>query len=384
MRALTPSTEVFLDSCSNPDGQIPEPPSDYQNQTLSLVKPEGDYSGITVPYSRSYLFSRSPWEVTAFDERDVGAVGGQDIDQAYTVIVPAGHRFSLALDGITNDIDLFIYELETNDGTNFSFVDSDNNSNNGLTPHDSSQMAGESAEVVSFDATDREEDTPIFIGMDRVPTSYTQQNNTANQDDGLVAQASIRRQAEAGWITSQTPCPDVYHESTACSPDLGGAHTLYGRNFSVNSRVFVGVTEAVCAPMVPGNSQAETLEARYDHITCITPPAPYNAQETPRATLMVQTDTGSVATYPETLTYLPPRPKSSNWSRSGVPPKAIRLSRLTVPTSTVIKIGCLRWNLVPYQAEVTHIDDFGNSILVRLHLAQSALNHPRRRESNQP
>ena len=112
----------------NPDGQIPEPPSDYQNQTLSLVKPEGDYSGITVPYSRSYLFSRSPWEVTAFDERDVGAVGGQDIDQAYTVIVPAGHRFSLALDGITNDIDLFIYELETNDGTNFSFVDSDNNS----------------------------------------------------------------------------------------------------------------------------------------------------------------------------------------------------------------------------------------------------------------
>ena len=85
-------------------------------------------------------------------------------------------------------------------------------------------MAGESAEVVSFDATDREEDTPIFIGMDRVPTSYNRQNNTANQDDGLVAQGSIRRQAEAGWITSQTPCPDVYHESTACSPDLG-AHT---------------------------------------------------------------------------------------------------------------------------------------------------------------
>ena len=220
-------------------------------------------------------------------------------------------------------------------------------------------MAGESAEVVSFDATDREEDTPIFIGMDRVPTSYTQQNNTANQDDGLVAQASIRRQAEAGWITSQTPCPDVYHESTACSPDLGGAHiTLYGRNFSVNSRVFVGVTEAVCAPMVPGNSQAETLEARYDHITCITPPAPYNAQETPRATLMVQTDTGSVATYPETLTYLPPRPEIFQIGPDQGPTEG----------DTIIAINGAHFysyqNRMPevefgsYQAEVTHIDEF--------------------------
>ena len=236
-------------------------------------------------------------------------------------------------------------------------------------------MAGESAEVVSFDATDREEDTPIFIGMDRVPTSYNKQNNTANQDDGLVAQGSIRRQAEAGWITSQTPCPDVYHESTACSPDLGGAHiTLYGRNFSVNSRVFVGVTEAVCAPMVPGNSQAETLEARYDHITCITPPAPYNAQETPRATLMVQTDTGSVATYPETLTYLPPRPEIFQIGPDQGPTEG----------DTIIAINGAHFysyqNRMPevefgsYQAEVTHIDDFGNSILVRLHLAQSALN----------
>ena len=80
---------------------------------------------------------------------------------------------------------------------------------------------------------------------------------------------------------------------------------------------------------------------------------------------MVQTDTGSVATYPETLTYLPPRPEIFQIGPDQGPTEG----------DTIIAINGAHFysyqNRVPevefgsYQAEVTHIGRFGNA-LVRL------------------
>ena len=37
----------------------------------------------------------------------------QDIDAAYIVFVPEGYQFSLVFDGLSADIDLFLYELNS-------------------------------------------------------------------------------------------------------------------------------------------------------------------------------------------------------------------------------------------------------------------------------
>ena len=57
--------------------------------------------------------------------------------------------------------------------------------------------------------------------------------------------------------------------------------------------------------MRPANFESEIEEERLDQVTCITPPATFNPRENPKATIVVQNPNGSVATFPEALTYLP-------------------------------------------------------------------------------
>ena len=95
----------------HPDGAVPDGPEDYIQaefpaQTLDL------YTGAIEPLDESTLFSSAP-ALARVDEVENGTIFEQDIDAAYIVFVPEGYQFSLVFDGLSADIDLFLYELNS-------------------------------------------------------------------------------------------------------------------------------------------------------------------------------------------------------------------------------------------------------------------------------
>ena len=194
-------------------------------------------------------------------------------------------------------------------------MDSNGESEDGITPVSTSTRGGASAEVISFDATEIVgRDTLLLIGVDRVNIELEDYDAVpAGLSDGSnepTTQSAMRREPEAKSITSLSTCPSDYDERAACSPAEGGSQVVIrGRNFEDGLTVFIAGNQAVCAAMRPAKFlESEVEEERQDQVTCITPPATFNPRENPKATIVVQNPNGSVATFPEALTYLPPRP----------------------------------------------------------------------------
>ena len=297
----------------NPEGAIPQPPSSYEIPAITAATLNSEYSGEIEPLSADALFSRAPSGLGAIEEASAGKIAGYDIDTARTVLVPAGYRFSLTLDGIEDDVDLYLFELTQNE-TGYELMDSNGESEDGITPVSTSTRGGASAEVISFDATEIVgRDTLLLIGVDRVNIELEDYNAVpAGLSDGSnepTTQSAMRREPEAKSITSLSTCPSDYDERAACSPAEGGSQVVIrGRNFEDGLTVFIAGNQAVCAAMRPANFESEVEEERQDQVTCITPPATFNPRENPKATIVVQNPNGSVATFPEALTYLPPRP----------------------------------------------------------------------------
>ena len=133
--------------------------------------------------------------------------------------MPAGYRFSLTLDGIEDDVDLYLFELTQNE-TGYELMDSNGESEDGITPVSTSTRGGASAEVISFDATEIVgRDTLLLIGVDRVNIELEDYNAVpAGLSDGSnepATQSAMRREPEAKSITSLSTCPSDYDERAA-------------------------------------------------------------------------------------------------------------------------------------------------------------------------
>ena len=94
----------------NPDGAVPDGPEDYIQaefpaQTLDL------YTGAIEPLNEITLFSSAP-ALARVDEVENGTIFEQDSMRPISSLCE-GYQFSLVFDGLSADIDLFLYELNS-------------------------------------------------------------------------------------------------------------------------------------------------------------------------------------------------------------------------------------------------------------------------------
>ena len=194
----------------NPEGAIPQPPSSYEIPPVTAESLNSEYTGTIEPLSADALFSRAPSGLGTIEEAASGKIAGYDIDTARTVLVPAGYRFSLTLDGIEDDVDLYLFEVMQSE-TGFEAPDANRDTSDGVTPVGTSTRGGASAEVIGFDATEIVgRDTLLLIGVDRVnielgdydavPTGLSDGSNEP------TTQSAMRREPEArGDIAEYLP-----------------------------------------------------------------------------------------------------------------------------------------------------------------------------------
>ncbi|MBT6434480.1 MAG: hypothetical protein HOK28_15380, partial [Deltaproteobacteria bacterium] len=353
----------------NPEGAVPQPPSSY-----AIPDPEGlvidTYDGPISSYRASKLFSREPDDAGAVDEHKKadgvtdGLIGGQDVDEAYLVVVPPGYRFSLTLDGLNNDVDLFLFKANPtfdDDGVMTALdpvtFESDESLDcaTGLTiaPVDCSANSGVSAEAVAFDGTqERDDSTYLVIALDRPELPQGQEEVVAPENPGAATQdttqepsvqAAMYSLPEIDFVESSTDCPDDGYGESACTEANGGSNvTILGVNFEVGLTVQVTWTDqitgsdetqlAVCSNPEKGASVdrpvfdengAPSLDPEgvplvqtiiVDRVVCVSPPAAMSPQLAPKANLVLRNPNGAVATRPQALTYLPPPPDVENVS----------------------------------------------------------------------
>lgn len=306
----------------NPEGAVPQAPPDYSIPLPAAGTPIGGYRGVVTGYPVDSLFSRAP-TITTVAEVDAGGIGAIDIDAAYIVAVLPRHRFALTLDGLLQDVDVHLFEL---DPTN-SFAPV------GVVPLQSSVHAGLSAEAVEFDNTGNKTSTVLLmIAFDGVVVDQSpagQDLATALQHEpprGIrgttqtalfsvpeflppcpLNDAGVADPGCVGPITSVTPCPAFYGHALACGDALGSTQvTLRGRNFKGGLAVRVGSSPAVCTP-VTLVAAAGGL-AGYEQVTCLAPPAVGDSTVQPNVTVVLTNPDGQAATLAEGFTYLPPAP----------------------------------------------------------------------------
>ena len=285
----------------NPDGAVPDGPEDYvqadfTGQTLDL------YTGEVVALDPSTLFSSAP-ALARVDEVDNGTIFEQDIDAAYIVSVPEGYQFSLVFDGLSADIDLYLYKL--NEAYEIQ----------GRDPIDISQNTGLGSESVSFPGTN-EGDINLVLGIDRV-TDPASPNDVAKVESGdanptmyaglviypefLAACGEDAAEDCLDPIVASGSCPDTYSASVACGPaGAPGSLILRGKHFLAGAQVEVGGVAATC-------SSVEAFDA-YDQLRCTVPVLDEVSDEGATVSISLRNPDGQFATFVDGFTYLPPSP----------------------------------------------------------------------------
>ena len=374
VNSITKKSEVrhalMMRLIGNPEGAVPQPPASY-----SIPDPSDDltidtYDGPIKSYKVSKLFSREPDEADSIEEHKKadgetdGMIGGQDVDEAYLVVVPPGYRFSLTLDGLNNDVDLFLFKANPTfdaDGvmTALDPVAFESETTLGcaagltITPVDCSTNSGVSAEAVAFDGTqERDDSTYLVIALDRPTLPPGQEDaleetpaGAATEDDTQEpsVQAAMYSLPEIDFVESSSACPDDGYGESACTEANGGSNvTILGVNFEVGLTVQVTWTDqvtgsdetqlAVCSNPEKGASVDRPVLDEdgkpsltpegvpvvqtiiRDRVVCVSPPAGMSPQLAPKANLVLRNPNGAVATRPQALTYLPPPPEVDNVS----------------------------------------------------------------------
>ncbi len=303
----------------NPEGAVPQAPSDYIVPMPPEGTPIGNYTGVLTAYPADSLFSRAP-NITRIDEVDAGGIGDIDIDAAYMVAVLPRHRFAATLDGLVSDVDLHLFEVDAENG----FVPLTQ------TPIASSVHAGLSSEAVEFDNTGNKTSTVVlllaFDGVGEVPGLPAPNGNNALSDSGTgtsgITQTAlfsvpeflppcipdIDGVVEPGCqnpISSVTSCPAFYGQALACGKaERTTQIVLRGRNFKQGLGLRIGSGPAIC-------TSVETIgdaEQGYEQITCLAPPAADDITGEPNAPVILTNPDGQAATLPDGFTYLPPSP----------------------------------------------------------------------------
>ncbi|MBT5753306.1 MAG: hypothetical protein HOI33_11460, partial [Rhodospirillaceae bacterium] len=341
----------------NPEGAVPQPPSAYSIPNPSSVALDG-YTGSIQAYGINQLFSREPFNPSSMSEQDSGTIAGQDIDDAYLVVVPRGYRFSLTLDGLTEDVDLFLFDADATldpDGNltalavnDFGSTTNSEHCTGDLTVHtvDCSTNVGQSSESISYDGTQQSEaNRYLIVALDvrEVPTlndgdananqgDTTTQPLTGQELQGAGMQAAMYNRPDIEFIQSTRPCPNNKYGQAACSSADGQASlTIYGVNFEPGMTAAVTWRDiatgnevsspANCSPSPtpdqPVNPPRQDSDGNIvsgdemilDSIICISPPAVVNPQVGPKANLVLTNPDGAVAVKPEAIVYLPPEPE---------------------------------------------------------------------------
>ncbi|MEM6531058.1 MAG: IPT/TIG domain-containing protein [Myxococcota bacterium] len=285
-----------LSLLANPDGLVSRPPSDYELPPLPEVL--SGYAGPLEAYPVLPLWSGAP-VLAGIDEAAVGTIGGQDIDRAYWVFVPRGHRFSMTLDELPADADLYAWRVAESMEP---------------VPTGSSTSVGSSAESLEVTASD--EDVLLVIGIDRVEfttaatldgeppdiesLSATLQATLLSVPEFLPS-CDIEDEACVPPVETSTACPESYGTSRACAPERGGGEVLLrGRNFRTGGAVRLEGLNAICSDVTRGE--------RFDEVRCIIPPARLDPRVNPRATIVFENPNGESAVLAEGFAYIPPAP----------------------------------------------------------------------------
>ncbi len=293
----------------NPQGAIPQPPPGYLIPTPPDGTTVGGYTGTVLPYPVQSLFSRAP-NITEVAEIDAGAIGDYDIDAAYLVAVPPRHRFAAVFDGLSSDIDLYLFELDED----FQPISAE--------PISSSTHAGTSGESVEYDATaEREETRLLLLAFDGITTAELVDvpGGQATPEGGGVTQTALFSVPELLQpcerddnfelidaaclepITSQQVCPNFYSAALACgSARAATQFTLRGQNIQAGAVVRVGENIAVCTVV-------ETLET-HEEIHCLAPPSNSDPSASPLATVVLTNPDGQTVTLADGFTYFPQAP----------------------------------------------------------------------------
>ena len=92
---------------------FPRGPDDYEEPTIVDGLTVDLYTGGVNLLTEGNLFSSAPAAASP-QEREVGSIFEQDIDSAFLFSVPAEYAFSMILDDLSVDLDIFLYELNEN------------------------------------------------------------------------------------------------------------------------------------------------------------------------------------------------------------------------------------------------------------------------------
>ncbi|MDP7037995.1 MAG: IPT/TIG domain-containing protein [Myxococcota bacterium] len=354
--------QSFLRIIGNPNGAVPQPPSGYTIPMPDTEQQISAYTGSVVAFPDSNLFSRSAL-ASSVVETEEGSVGGYDVDQGYLVLVPKGYRFSLALEELDQDVDLYLFELDES----FQPI--------GEEPLMTSQNSGISVESVEFDGTQMSaESTLLFIGVDVIGIELSAEVLNALSDEHLsqnatAYSAALYKTPEFWGLHSSFACPAAYDESSACGPETGGtSFYVYGKNFGDWVSVDIGRAAATCSGVLPGESLSEaqtTLELEnYDRVYCLSPAAFDDARLQGTAALVVRDSNGAAATAPDSWTYLPPSPSITSLSETSGP-KAGGLPLTIQGVSFYVRAGELPGvSFGENAAQVQSINEDGSQLLV--------------------
>ena len=316
----------------NPDGAVPDSPDDYvvpAVEDIQIIGYDGDFGVLDA----RTLFSLAP-AIAQSEEQSSNQLGGewrideQDIDYAYVVAVPAGYDFSLVLDNLQADIDLFLYALSGDAPSSLSVGRDalvDTSTNVGLAP-----------ESVSFKA----EASPVYLllGLDRISPA-TGSSDKADAESVATFSAAMFSVPEflpscvAGEASCIAPidgdigCPETYATSLAC---VGASRSLNielrGKQFQTGALVSFGNVLATCGEVVSGED--------YDSIECSVPTVDDVGVEGSTVSISLFNPDGQVATLVDGFTYLPPAPSlisitPSSGPLSGGTPISIRGASFT-------------------------------------------------------
>ena len=284
----------------NPDGAVPDEPADYIEPDLGDDLTFDLYSGGASILDGENLFSSSPASASP-QERDVGSIWEQDIDSAFIFSVPAEYAFSMLLDDLSVDLDIFLYELDES----MALV--------GREPISSSTNVGLASEVVSVGETNV--DRLLLLGIDRVETGdpQTDAKNTGAEEGTIFAGAvSVPAFLPSCASTNESTgcvepiwasenCPESYPEALACGAQgAPGSVVLRGKRFADGAVVQFGDLEADC-------SGVEILDTHVE-IRCVVPIPENVSDQGETVSVTVFNPDGFAATLVDGFTYLPPRP----------------------------------------------------------------------------
>lgn len=295
---------------ANADGDLSPADPTYVEPTLTTLLLQ-DGAGVSArPFPRDPLFSGlsitsdNGGVASGLARNDAGAVlvldapdGASRVaipaDAAFIADIPAGHRFSVSLGGLTSDVDMAIVTLD------------DGGAVSGLACATClSSQAGSSAEAAELE-NDSDGTSRVAVILGRIEASEP----TAAIPGGLAA-APERVPFELGCRVSRGPeFADDDPVDPARGPLEGGQNvTLRGRGFVTGATVtFAGFS---CLDV----NVVEEDEHGGSTITCRVPPGSLEVGKNP-ATLVVQNPSledggdGQAATLPEGYTYDPPAPR---------------------------------------------------------------------------